>query len=137
MNHQPGDTVFDLAITRQADGGLVLLAARESGVFVSVDMAESWSGVWTKGMATAIKASRTLTSNGVIVAGVPGAIIQSEDAGASWAVRAIESSDSLISSLPIRSSATCSPLILAGSVEDGLYRSTDGGVSWHPSNCGA
>src|SRR5688572_10154651 len=75
MTSQLGDTVFDLAVGRHTDGGLVILAACQNGVFISVDMAETWSGLWLEGMATAIAASPNFASDGVIIAGVYGGII--------------------------------------------------------------
>jgi hypothetical protein len=137
MTSQLGDTVFDLAVGRHTDGGLVILAACQNGVFISIDMAETWSGLWLEGMATAIAASPNFASDGVIIAGVHGGIIQSDDAGASWAFRSLDDPRSLIASVSIRTSNGSSHLMLAGSVDDGLYRSVDWGVTWRPSNCGA
>jgi hypothetical protein len=136
MTSQLGTTVFDLAVARH-DGELVILAACESGVFVSRDKAETWSGLWAGGMATAVTASPSFASDGVIIAGVQGGIIQSDDVGVSWAFHSLERPDSLIASVSIRTSEKCSTLMLAGTVDDGLYRSADGGMSWLPSNCGA
>jgi hypothetical protein len=88
-------------------------------------------------MATVVTTSPSFASDGVIIAGVQGGMIHSDNAGTSWTFRSLEDPRSLIASVSIRTSNGCSPFMLAGLVDDGLYRSADGGVSWRASNCGA
>jgi photosystem II stability/assembly factor-like uncharacterized protein len=122
--------VLALACDRES---AALYAARTSGLFVSHDVGGSWvalfdaSAVLAGQMATAIS-----VSGAQILAGIPGGVARSVDAGRSWVISQFTRPAPAISALVMHESGTC----LAGTLEDGLFASHDGGQTWQPRNYG-
>jgi photosystem II stability/assembly factor-like uncharacterized protein len=136
MTLQPSNTVFGLAVASSPDGRLAIYAAREGGVDLSQDLSRSRTSVWRGGIAASIAVSPNYATDGLVLAGVDRGVIRSQDRGSDWQFLPIATSRSFVSSLSIASSQDGTPLIFAGTDEDGLYRSIDGGSTWQQSNSG-
>lgn len=130
------DPVFALGARLLPEGRETIFAARQSGLHLSLDRGATWSPVWARGLCASIAVSPTGSIDGLVVAGVVGGVIRSEDGGLTWRFHSFGLPDTLVACLSIASDCDRSGLILAGTIEDGLYRSTDWGKTWLPSNTG-
>ena len=137
MNELSIDPVFAVGAGLLPEGREIIFAARQSGIHRSLDLGATWSPVWAEGLSASIAVSPDLSVDGLVIAGVEGGVIRSEDAGSTWRFHSFACPRSLVASLSITSDWGRSGLILAGTAEDGLYRSPDRGKTWLASNTGA
>ena len=116
--------------------------ARSSGLYRSVDGGRSWENVYlasTLGESPAtlaIALSPDFLEDNTLFAGVPGAVLRSTDGGAGWKALPLPAPPPLVSSLVISPGFTADGVILAGTVEDGVFRSANRGEHWTAWNFG-
>jgi ligand-binding sensor domain-containing protein len=121
------DTLYALAA---ADGQLY--AARESGLYRSEDRGAHWSALYEPlGLDTPLPTTCVAVQGALILAGVPGGVLHSTDAGAHWQFRRFTTPAPFITALTLTDT-----LALAGTLEDGAFCSPDGGITWLPQNYG-
>lgn len=124
------DAVLSLAVTgsgRLFSAGLLGLRARDTP-------ASEWKSVLPRDddppfAVTAIE----IAPDGTIVAGIPGGFGLSRDNGDSWSFVALPDPIPVITSVAIGQNHQ---LMLAGTEQDGVFRSVDGGQSWSAWNFG-
>ena len=138
----PRDIVYALAASPNFANDGICFAALESGLYATNDRGISWRSMYggsrrdSSSQTTAVAASPAFARDGTVLAGVRGGIIVSGDGGASW------NAVPLCSPPPLVTSIVCSPafaddhVALAATLEDGVFRSTDGGRTWEPASTG-
>jgi photosystem II stability/assembly factor-like uncharacterized protein len=120
----------------------VCFAARPSGLYGSHDGGQSWQSAYgslalTAPLTTsAVAFSPSFAADQTLFAGVPGAILRSGDGGRSWFVTPLPSPPPFVSSLVVSPGFVHDGIVLAGTMEDGVFRSGDRGVHWAAWNFG-
>ncbi len=135
MSMSQGDAVFALAVGKGTGEELAIYAAREGGVDRSLDLGATWTRLWSEGIAASIVVTNE-PADGLIVAGVNSGVIRSDDWGATWTFSPFPDARSFTGCLSVDRARDGVLCMLAGTEEDGLYRSTDAGLTWLPSNSG-
>ncbi len=124
-------TTFALA----AAGGM-LFAGRAGGLYRSRDGA-GWEAAATELDADGPVATTSLTARGrSIFAGINGGVLRSSDGGDTWFTAALSNPPPLVVALALSPAHEEDGALLAASAEDGIFASTDRGVSWRAWNFG-
>jgi len=126
---QAQDTVYALAVSPSFAEDRRCYAARQSGLLLSDDGGLTWQSAVEALSVTAVVVS--LKQH--VFAGIPGGILHSSDEGKSWTTVPLPAPPPLITAL------TASPdnsMVLAGTMEDGVFLSEDDGASWNAWNAG-
>ena len=119
------DLLLDLAIA--PDGACY--AAVQIGLLRSDDNGRSWSAcLEAEGVPVTAVA---VADDGMVLAAVPGGIGRSSDRGETWAFVQLPEPAPMIASL-----ACCGGMLVAGTMQDGVFISTDGGETWTARNAG-
>ncbi len=129
-NTQTQDMIYTLAAANNT-----IFAGRTSGVYRSPDGGETWYNSFE---ATSELDGVAVTALAVredrMIAGVAGAMACSSDGGKSWQVAGLASPPPLVVDILFAPHDT--NLVLAGTADDGVFVSTDGGSSWVAWNFG-
>lgn len=136
------DVTLDIAASSAfAENGICYVACR-SGLYRSDDRARTLVPVFTDNFGgqvppvTAVAVAAGGSHSDIVMAAVPGGIVQSRDGGSTWSAAALPTPDSVVSCFAISPNFVTDGTVLAGTLEDGLLRSEDWGGSWRPSNIG-
>ena len=131
---QDRDTVYAMAA---ALGG-ACFAACNSGLYRSLDKGCSWKLLRTSAekATTAVAVSPQFATDRSVFAAVKGGILRSSDAGETWFTTAFPAPPPLFSSLVVSPDFERDGVVLAGTLEDGVFSSTNRGVDWQPWNFG-
>lgn len=130
------DTVFAVATSSafQRDG--VCFVARRSGLLCSTDGGATWHPALPNEsrplIATAVSVHPDPATGPLVVAGVVGGTLISRDGGESWRGIALPPPAPIVSTIV----SAADGVVLAGTFEDGILRSADGGMTWSPANAG-
>lgn len=125
-------TTFALAA---ADGSL--FAGRAGGLYRSQDGGSSWQYACAELAEEGSIATTSLVAQGRdIFAGVNGGILRSSDGGGAWFTAALSNPPPLVVAMAISPAYEQEGALLAASAEDGIFASTDRGVSWRAWNFG-
>lgn len=129
-----GDTVYALA----AAAAGACFAACNSGLYRSRDFGGTWERlpVSQEHATTAVAISPNFASDRSVFAAVKGGIRRSSDAGDTWFTTAFPAPPPLFSSLVVSPDFERDGVLLAGTLEDGVFASSDRGVHWQPWNFG-
>jgi photosystem II stability/assembly factor-like uncharacterized protein len=129
----PHDTVYALAA-----GSDHLYAARLSGLYRSSDGGHTWQDALTSLERPEPLAVTAVATDGgtTVFAGTNGAVLRSDDAGASWEIAGLSSPPPNVAALALSPNYREDDLIAAGTAEDGVFVSADRGVTWIPWNFG-
>jgi len=136
------DLVHALAASPAFERDGVCFAARPTGLYGSQDGGQSWQSAYGSlaleaPLATAAVAlSPGFPADQTLFAGVPGAILRSSDGGRSWFVAPLPTPPPFVSSLAISPNFVHDGIVLAGTMEDGVFRSGERGVHWATWNFG-
>ncbi|MEE8390219.1 MAG: hypothetical protein V3S14_05400 [Anaerolineae bacterium] len=136
------DLVYALAVSPNFAQDGLCFAARQSGLYRSDDGGASWHAAYDSldlnaPLATMdVVVSPNLRSDRTVFAGVPGGIMRSIDGGQSWSVAFLPSPPPLVSVLAVSPNFARDGIALAGTVEDGVFCSTDRGGRWVRWNFG-
>jgi photosystem II stability/assembly factor-like uncharacterized protein len=136
MNNAPildQSHVLDIAVSPDFANDTICFAGTASGIIRSVDGGNTWDRTGdTADPATAISCSPSFAQNGLVLAGSVGGFLRSGDAGRTWQGIPCGSPPPVISDIAWLTDR----IVLAGTVEDGIFRSDDEGVTWKPANTG-
>jgi photosystem II stability/assembly factor-like uncharacterized protein len=121
-----------LALATSSTGRL--FAASLSGLRVRESATSDWELILPRADEPAYPVTAiAIAPNGAMLAGVPGGFGLSHDDGVTWSFVALPDPIAVITCLAISSD---NQLVLAGSEQDGVFRSVDGGASWTAWNFG-
>jgi photosystem II stability/assembly factor-like uncharacterized protein len=133
----PPDAVYALAA---APGGIVF-AARRSGLYRFENGGCTWEFAYAgePGDAlatTAVALSPAFAEDQTIFSGGHGAVLISTDRGRTWRGVSLPPPPPLVTALALSPAYAQDGVVLAGSAEDGVFRSVDRGSSWASWNFG-
>ena len=112
-----------------------LYAARATGLYGSDDNGASWQLVPVADVANYV-ATAVATSGNTVFAGTHGAIMRSEDDGQSWSLIGLAKPAPLVTALALSPTFDAAGVAVAGTAEDGVFVTGDGGLTWVPWNYG-
>lgn len=122
--------IYALAAT-----GDTVFAARMSGAYASSDGGETWHDIFeTAPELRDVAVTALAVRDDRIIAGMAGAAVCSSDGGKSWQVMGLASPPPLL--VDIVFAPHDANHVLAGTADDGVFVSTDGGGSWVAWNFG-
>ena len=136
------ETVYALAGSPQVAEDGICFAACTSGIYRSQDGGVSWHGLRPTAAAdeslaaTALAVSPAFKQDRSLFVAVKGGILRSSDAGDTWFTAKFAAPPPLFSALAISPDFVHDGMMLAGSMEDGVFSSDDRGVHWQPWNFG-
>lgn len=136
MNAPHDDPVLAITPLEEASGSFAMLVARQSGVYVSSDTGQNWQPLWTAGFAAAVEVGHDNACTNGVFAGVNGGVIRSSDRGGEWTSVQFPEPPPLITLLKSVEQEDGRTVLVAGSHQDGIFRSDDDGRSWVRSNTG-
>ncbi len=118
--------------------GETVFAARQTGLYAlgETGHARNLFRGWQPDQDLPALALARDSRDGLLLAGIPGGAARSQDGGLSWDAVAFRAPPPLVTSLaPVNdiSSADC---ILAGTFQDGVFRSSDAGKTWRATSHG-
>ena len=130
----PADTVYALA----ASPAGACFAACNSGLYRSLDGGLSWARMQLpqEQLTTAVAVSPDFASDRSVFAAVKGGILRSSDGGDTWFTTAFPAPPPVFSSLVVSPAFERDGILLAGTLEDGVFSSEDCSVHWQPWNFG-
>jgi photosystem II stability/assembly factor-like uncharacterized protein len=140
------DVVYSLATSPNFAQDGVCFAARQSGLYRSDDGGLTWHSMYdslcdSMGLegpltTTAVVVSPDFESTQNVFAGAQGGILRSVDGGKSWNISLLPSPPPIVSTLVISPNFAQDGTLLAGTMEDGVFRSADRGTHFHRWNFG-
>ena len=139
---QVQDLVYSLAASPVFAQDSVCFAARQSGLYRSDDAGASWTPVYDSlnletDLATmAVVISPNFESDHCVFAGVAGGIMRSVDSGQTWNGVLLPEPPPIVSALAVSPDFYRDSILLAGTLEDGVFRSADRGGRWARWNFG-
>ncbi len=116
----------------------ICFAACGSGLYRSGDGGASWRKLRTSSelVTTAVAVSPAFAQDRSVFAAVKGGILRSSDGGETWFTAAFPAPPPVFSSLLVSPDFERDGFLLAASMEDGVFSSTDRGARWQPWNFG-
>jgi photosystem II stability/assembly factor-like uncharacterized protein len=134
--------VYALAASPAFNEDGICFAACRNGLFRSEDGGESWAYAYeTLNLddpltTLAVVVSPSFTSDESVFAGAPGGILRSMNGGQSWSVTMLPTPPPIVSALAISPNYARDGVLLAGTMEDGVFRSAYRGVHFSRWNFG-
>ena len=139
---QDSDITYALTASPNFVQDGICFAARGTGLYRSDDGGTTWHFAYqllnlkAPLPTLAVAVSPDFPSDGSVFAGVPGGILRSFDGGQSWHIAELPSPPSVVSALAISPDYTRDGFLLAGTLEDGVFSSSDRGGHWAAWNFG-
>ena len=136
------DTTFALAVSPDFAHDGICFAARASGLYCSADGGLSWRFAYEALQldapltTTAVAVSPLFKSDACVFCGVSGAILRSSDRGRTWQATLLPPPPTPVSVLVTSPAYAHDGLVLAATLEDGIYASDDRGDHWMPHSFG-
>lgn len=136
------DTVYALAASPNVVQDGICFAGRASGLYRSEDGGRTWTfafeslGYEEAIAATSVTVSPNFASDHTVFAGAKGGVLYSNDGGRTWYEAAFPGPMPLVSRLAVSPNYAGDGVVLAGTMEDGMFCSTDRGRLWSPWNFG-
>lgn len=136
---QADDTVFSLAASPDFAADGICFAACASGLYRSQDGGHSWESldIADRPLAvTALALSPDYARDRSLFAAVKGGILRSSDGGDTWFAARFAAPPPLFSALRVSPNFEVDGMLLAGTMEDGIFASSNRGANWQPWNFG-
>jgi photosystem II stability/assembly factor-like uncharacterized protein len=131
------DTIYSIAVSNQT-----LFTARQTGLYHSTDGGENWVNTYQSWMpdlpiaTLTVKLSPNFEKDNTIITGINGGIVLSTDGGTTWEVHQFRNPIPMITGIGISPNFSIDQTIVAGTYEDGMFRSVDAGRTWQAFNFG-
>jgi photosystem II stability/assembly factor-like uncharacterized protein len=141
-NHLPNDDfVYGLAASPKFRVDGLVFAAKKSGLSRSTDKGKTWKDAFASLNLSAPLpiSSVTVALAGEITyvfAGAEGQILCSLDAGQTWQSARLDTPAPLVTALAASPNFAKDGTLLAATMQDGIFRSTDRGITWTGWNFG-
>lgn len=136
------DFAYDLAVSPNFSQDNICFVARASGLYRSDDGGRSWRSSYETLqlelplLTTAVAVSPLFTTDCTVFCGVPGAILRSSDGGKTWQATLLPPPQTLVSALAVSPNYREDGMVLAATLEDGIYVTEDYGTRWVPRSFG-
>ena len=141
-NETNQDYVYALAASSNFSEDGILFAAKRSGLFRSTDRGQTWQpaygslGVDQPLPTTYVATSPEFTHDHTVFAAVGGNILRSTDGGENWQYAELGKPAPIVSTLATSTRFAEDGLVLAATLEDGIFRSTSQESQWTGWNFG-
>ncbi len=127
---------FIYAITCTS-GGKTCFAASGSGLKRSVDGGLNWQDAYASlKLQEPLATMSVVLHDSTVIAGVPGGVLVSSDAGETWTAVSVASPLPAVSTVALSPNFAEDNIAIAGTTQDGVFRSTSGGRGWDRWNFG-
>ena len=139
---QDSDITYALTASPNFAQDGICFAARGTGLYRSDDGGTTWHFAYqllnlkAPLLTMAVAVSPDFPSDGNVFAGVPGGILRSFDGGENWDVIQLPSPPPVVSALVISPDYVRDGILLAGTVEDGVFSTSNRGGYWVAWNFG-
>jgi photosystem II stability/assembly factor-like uncharacterized protein len=136
------DIVYALAASPEFAQDGVCFAARQCGLYHSEDEGSTWRcaydslGLEEDLATTAVAVSPDFKSDRSVFAGTQGAVLCSVDGGEHWSIASLASPPPIVSTMVVSPGFVEDGKLLVGTVEDGVFLSSDRGSHYHRWNFG-
>jgi photosystem II stability/assembly factor-like uncharacterized protein len=136
------DVVYALAISPGFAQDGICFAARQCGLYRSEDGGATWHcaydslGLEEDLATTAVAVSPDFESDRSVFAGAQGAVLCSVDGGQNWRVASLASPPPIVSTMIVSPGFVEDGTLLVGTVEDGVFLSSDRGSRYQRWNFG-
>jgi photosystem II stability/assembly factor-like uncharacterized protein len=134
--------VYGIAVATGDGDAPVLFAAATAGLRRSEDGGATWRDAWstltlTEPLAaTSVAVSPGWVHDRTVFCAAPGGVFRSTDGGHEWELAHLPRPTPFVSQLLLSPDYVNDGIVWAGTVEDGVYRSGDRGVTWQAWNIG-
>lgn len=140
MTNSEHDTLLALATSPDFKKDKLAFAGRHSGLYRSCDAGKTWDAVSIiKGEAlsvTALAFSPDFINDGLIFAALPGGVAYSNDSGDTWYWTQLATPSPYVTALVVSPNFEENKTLFAATLEDGIFRSVNGGGTWECWNFG-
>lgn len=136
------DFVYKIAASPDFATDQTCFSARLSGLYRSTDGGRSWRNMFDNAQfaqampATAVAVSPAFAQDQTVFASIHGAIIRSTDAGESWQTFPLARPHPVVTEIAVSPAFATDGMVVAATLEDGVFCSYDGGASWDDWNFG-
>ena len=141
-SNQTSDIVHSLAASPNFATDGICFAGRQSGLYISEDGGQSWRYAYgsldlVDHLPTpAVAVSPDFGSDRLVLAGAAGGVLYSVDAGESWQVVLFRDPPPVVIDLAVSPDFLHDGTLFAGTMEDGVFNSSDRGGHWASWNFG-
>ena len=136
------DTVYALAVSPEFPQDGMCFAAGESGLYRSDDGGSTWKSAFESLQfednppTPAVAISPDFAKDKTVFAGVSGAVMRSTDRGYKWKVSVLPEPPPHVTSLVVSPGFSDDGIVIAATLEDGIFHSADRGRHWTGWNFG-
>ena len=138
LENHAEDVIYALSASPNFATDKCCYAARQSGLWVSQDAGSTWYSAFDS-LVVPMPLSSTavaVSPDQTLFVGVHGGILTSTDGGATWIMSALPTPSPFITTIVISPNYKEDGVVLAGSMEDGVFVSEDHGKNWNAWNFG-
>lgn len=142
QNQIPGeDYIYCITASPNFKKDGLLFAAKKSGLYYSGDKGKTWKDAFASlNLSTPLLTTYTAVARAgeitYVFACLEGQILRSLDAGQTWQSAKLDTPAPLVTALVASPNFAKDGTLLAATVQDGIFRSTDRGVNWTGWNFG-
>ena len=135
------DYVYCITASPNVKKDGLVFAAKKSGLYSSTDKGKTWKDAYAS-LKLAVRLPTSSVTISIIneityvFAGIDGKILRSLNAGESWDVADLDSPAPQVTALAVSPDFAKDGTLLAATLQDGIFRSTDRGVNWTGWNFG-
>lgn len=130
------DTLLALAESPHFKKDKLAFAGRQSGLYRSRDMGKTWDVVNIIAGESLSVTALAFARDGLVFAALPGGIAYSNDSGASWNWAQLAAPSPYVTALAVSPDFGKNKTLFAATLEDGVFRSVNGGEKWESWNFG-